>query len=109
VLRKLMRHAANASASFDVEHLMRRRFFDPEKWKIVLVDQRGCGASKPQGDLKGNTTQVPTVAVLYRIYRTGCVCPSGACQRSFSAARTPDDSVFRVVARGICSASGARL
>ena len=38
--------------------LMHRRFFDPEKWKIVLVDQRGCGASKPKGDLKGNTTQV---------------------------------------------------
>eukprot|EP00951_Prasinocladus_malaysianus_P000405 scaffold3024_cov27-Prasinocladus_malaysianus.AAC.2 len=35
-----------------------RRFFDLTKWKVVLVDQRGCGASKPKGELKGNTTQV---------------------------------------------------
>lgn len=36
----------------------RSRFFNPTKWKIVLVDQRGCGSSTPKGDLKHNTTQV---------------------------------------------------
>ncbi|BBA34173.1 proline iminopeptidase [Methylocaldum marinum] len=33
-----------------------RRFFDPEKYRVVLVDQRGAGRSLPQGKLVGNTT-----------------------------------------------------
>ena len=33
-----------------------RCFFDPEKYHIVLFDQRGCGRSKPLGDLTDNTT-----------------------------------------------------
>ncbi|HZO64739.1 MAG TPA: prolyl aminopeptidase [Kribbellaceae bacterium] len=39
-----------------------RRFFDPEKYRVVLVDQRGCGRSRPPvsdpaTDLSVNTTQ----------------------------------------------------
>ncbi len=34
-----------------------RRFFDPAKFLIVLPDQRGCGKSKPFGEIKENTTQ----------------------------------------------------
>ena len=34
-----------------------RRFFDPEKYRIILFDQRGCGRSKPHAELDGNTTQ----------------------------------------------------
>src|SRR4051794_11822539 len=38
-----------------------RRYFDPEKYRIVLFDQRGCGrslphASDPAADLSANTT-----------------------------------------------------
>jgi len=33
-----------------------RRFFDPEKWRIILFDQRGCGRSTPFAELKENTT-----------------------------------------------------
>ncbi|MBN9179631.1 prolyl aminopeptidase [Microbacterium sp.] len=38
-----------------------RRFFDPERYRIVLLDQRGCGrstphASDPAADLRHNTT-----------------------------------------------------
>ncbi|MFO0552495.1 MAG: prolyl aminopeptidase [Polyangiaceae bacterium] len=33
-----------------------RRFFDPEKYRIVLFDQRGCGKSKPHASLVDNTT-----------------------------------------------------
>lgn len=32
------------------------RFFDPKKYFIILVDQRGCGKSKPFGELRENTT-----------------------------------------------------
>lgn len=34
-----------------------RRFFNPEKFLIILFDQRGCGQSLPFGDLENNTTQ----------------------------------------------------
>ncbi|MEO1351180.1 MAG: prolyl aminopeptidase [Cyanobacteria bacterium J06635_15] len=33
-----------------------RQFFDPERWRIVLFDQRGCGKSTPHAELEGNTT-----------------------------------------------------
>jgi proline iminopeptidase len=39
-----------------------RRFFNPQKYRVVLFDQRGCGrstplASEPDADLSANTTQ----------------------------------------------------
>ena len=33
-----------------------RRFFDPEIYRVVLFDQRGCGRSRPHASVKGNTT-----------------------------------------------------
>lgn len=38
-----------------------RRFFDPERYRIILLDQRGCGrstphAGTPEADLRFNTT-----------------------------------------------------
>lgn len=33
-----------------------RRFFDPAHYKIILIDQRGCGRSTPQGETRNNTT-----------------------------------------------------
>ena len=34
-----------------------RRFFDPNHYRIILFDQRGCGKSKPLGETKENTTK----------------------------------------------------
>lgn len=34
-----------------------RRFFNPEHYRIILFDQRGCGMSEPFGELEGNNTQ----------------------------------------------------
>lgn len=34
-----------------------RRFFDPEIYRIILFDQRGCGRSQPNGETYKNTTQ----------------------------------------------------
>lgn len=33
-----------------------RRYFNPEKWRVILFDQRGCGHSTPRAELKDNTT-----------------------------------------------------
>jgi proline iminopeptidase len=34
-----------------------RSFFDPERYRAILVDQRGCGRSTPHGGLRSNTTR----------------------------------------------------
>ena len=34
-----------------------RTFFDPEVYRIILFDQRGCGRSIPHAELEGNNTQ----------------------------------------------------
>ncbi|OYY48502.1 MAG: hypothetical protein B7Y48_09605 [Methylophilales bacterium 28-44-11] len=34
-----------------------RRFFDPAHYRIVLMDQRGCGRSTPEGETYNNTTE----------------------------------------------------
>jgi len=33
-----------------------RRYFDPERYHIILFDQRGCGRSTPHAELRENTT-----------------------------------------------------
>ena len=33
-----------------------RRFFDPARYRIILLDQRGCGRSRPHAELCENTT-----------------------------------------------------
>ena len=33
-----------------------RQYFNPEKWRIIMFDQRGCGRSKPHAELRENTT-----------------------------------------------------
>ncbi|MEM7590163.1 MAG: alpha/beta fold hydrolase, partial [Cyanobacteria bacterium P01_A01_bin.83] len=33
-----------------------RQYFDPQLWRIVIFDQRGCGQSTPYAELKENTT-----------------------------------------------------
>jgi proline iminopeptidase len=33
-----------------------RRFFDPQHYRIILLDQRACGRSTPQGEVRENTT-----------------------------------------------------
>ncbi|MCE6952230.1 prolyl aminopeptidase [Cereibacter sphaeroides] len=33
-----------------------RRYFDPERYRVVLFDQRGCGRSRPHASIEANTT-----------------------------------------------------
>lgn len=33
-----------------------RQFFNPDRWRVVLFDQRGCGKSTPHAELTDNTT-----------------------------------------------------
>ena len=33
-----------------------RRYFNPDKWRIIIFDQRGCGKSSPSSELHDNNT-----------------------------------------------------
>ncbi|PSB09475.1 prolyl aminopeptidase [Pleurocapsa sp. CCALA 161] len=33
-----------------------RQYFDPQQWRIIIFDQRGCGQSTPYAELRENTT-----------------------------------------------------
>ena len=33
-----------------------RQYFNPNKWRIIMFDQRGCGQSTPHAELEENTT-----------------------------------------------------
>ncbi len=35
-----------------------RRFFDPSRYRICLIDQRGCGQSRPYGERSHNHTDM---------------------------------------------------
>lgn len=35
---------------------MYRQFFNPQDWRLILFDQRGCGRSTPHAELRENTT-----------------------------------------------------
>ncbi len=45
-----------------------RRYFNPEKFRIVLLDQRGAGRSTPNGETRNNTTAL-LIADLERLRR----------------------------------------
>jgi proline iminopeptidase len=45
--------ARRAGGWFGTVH---RRFFDPQFYRIVVFDQRGCGRSMPLGEIHDNTT-----------------------------------------------------
>jgi proline iminopeptidase len=35
---------------------MYRQYFNPNRWRLILLDQRGCGRSLPPSELRENTT-----------------------------------------------------
>ena len=42
-----------------------RRYFDPKVYRIILIDQRGAGQSKPAAELKASRFNKKTTSLLY--------------------------------------------
>lgn len=88
-----------------------RRFFDPEKYRIILFDQRGCGqstphASAPDADLRFNTTWhlVADIELLRRnlgIAQWQVFGGSWGSTLALAYAETHPDVVTELVLRGI--------
>jgi proline iminopeptidase len=88
-----------------------RRFFDPERYRIVLFDQRGCGrsrphASEPGADLSSNTTWhlVADMELLRRhlaIERWQVFGGSWGSTLALAYAQRHPDRVLELVLRGV--------
>ena len=83
-----------------------RRFFDAERYRIILMDQRGAGRSRPLAELEGNTTQalvadMEVVRHFLGIDRWVLFGGSWGSTLSLVYAQTYPDRVSGLVLRGI--------
>lgn len=84
-----------------------RRLFDPERYKILLFDQRGCGRSTPSASIEHNTTW-DLVADIERL-RTGILDAdqmvvfggSWGSTLALAYAQTHPERVHALIVRGI--------
>ncbi|MDF0751277.1 prolyl aminopeptidase [Marinobacter sp. 71-i] len=83
-----------------------RRFFDAERYRIILMDQRGAGRSSPLAEFEGNTTQklvedMETVRVFLGISQWILFGGSWGSTLSLVYAQSHADRVLGLVLRGI--------
>jgi proline iminopeptidase len=83
-----------------------RRFFDPDKYHIVIFDQRGCGRSFPHGCLKNNTTwdlveDIENLKVQLGIKKWLVFGGSWGSTLALAYSQTYPNSVSEMVLRGI--------
>jgi proline iminopeptidase len=83
-----------------------RRFFDPEQYRIILFDQRGCGRSVPHGSLECNDTRylvadIEKIRAFLDIEQWHLFGGSWGSTLSLVYAQTHPDSVKSLVLRGI--------
>ncbi|MBD3610062.1 MAG: prolyl aminopeptidase [Gammaproteobacteria bacterium] len=82
------------------------QFFDPDGYRIILFDQRGCGKSTPHAELEGNTTQalVADMEVIRQklgIERWVVFGGSWGSTLALVYAQTHAQQVLRLILRGI--------
>lgn len=83
-----------------------RRFFDPEKYRIILFDQRGCGRSHPHGCLDNNDTSylvsdIEKIRLYLNITQWHVFGGSWGSTLALVYAQTFADNVTSLVLRGI--------
>jgi proline iminopeptidase len=87
-----------------------RRFFDPDKFLIVLYDQRGCGKSVPNSEIRQNTTQnlvndIETLRTYLRLKKIVLFGGSWGTTLALVYAETHPENVSGLVLRGIFTAT----
>ena len=91
-----------------------RRFFDPQCYRIVLFDQRGCGQSSPPGCTEENTTRhlVDDMEALRRhlgLDRALLFGGSWGCTLALAYAAAHPERVAAMVLRGVFLATRAEI
>lgn len=83
-----------------------RRLHDPEKYRIILFDQRGCGKSTPHAELNENTTwdlvaDIEKIREHYNIDKWQVFGGSWGSTLGLAYAQTHPDRVSELILRGI--------
>ncbi|MGP3696595.1 prolyl aminopeptidase [Rhodobacter sp. NSM] len=83
-----------------------RRYFDPERYRVILFDQRGCGRSRPHASVEANTTWhlVSDIEVIRKklgIDRWICFGGSWGATLALIYAITHPERVTNLVLRGV--------
>lgn len=91
-----------------------RRFHDPDRYRIVLFDQRGCGRSTPNASLEHNTTHdlvadMERIRVRLGIERWQLFGGSWGSTLAIAYAETHPEHVTAMVLRGIFLLTQAEL
>jgi proline iminopeptidase len=91
-----------------------RRFFNPEKFHVVLFDQRGCGRSRPFAELRENTTQHLVEDIEKLRVHVGCekiilFGGSWGTTLALAYAEAYPDNVDGIVLRGVFTATEEEL
>lgn len=91
-----------------------RRYFDPEAYRVILFDQRGCGMSRPHAELDGNTTwdlvaDMEQLRTHLGIERWQVFGGSWGSALGLAYAQSHPDRVSELVLRGIFTLRDAEL
>ncbi len=95
-----------------------RRLFDPERYRIILFDQRGCGRSRPHAsgapELRANTTthlvsDMETLRRALRINHWLLLGGSWGAALALAYAQTCPERVSAMVLRGVFTARQSEL
>ena len=83
-----------------------RRFFNPDKYRIIIFDQRGCGRSKPHACLTNNTTwdlvaDIESLRLKLNINQWLVFGGSWGSTLALAYAQTHPSSVSEIILRGI--------
>ena len=88
-----------------------RRFFDPQHYRIIQFDQRGCGnslphASEPEADLSANTTwhlvaDIERLRIFFGIERWLVYGNSWGCTLALVYAETHPERVKAIIVAGV--------
>ena len=98
-------------AGCSTEH---RRLFDPERYCVLLFDQRGCGRSRPSASLDNNTTwhlvaDIERLRTLLGVERWLVFGGSWGSSLALAYAQTNPARVSELVVRGIFTLRRAEL
>jgi proline iminopeptidase len=91
-----------------------RRYFDPDKYRILLFDQRGCGRSTPYASLEANTTwhlvaDIERLREMLGVDKWMVFGGSWGSTLALAYAETHPDRVSEIVLRGIFTLRRAEL
>ena len=90
-------------AGCSAEH---RRLFDPQRYQILLFDQRGCGRSRPTAGLENNTTwhlvaDIERLRTMLGVQRWQVFGGSWGSTLALAYAQTHPERVTELIVRGI--------